>query len=74
MFLIEGIYFVKYFFSCSMFDKWTAKENLFHVDLSRTISHEHYELCITSEICCLASHPALKISLRFAFTATVICF
>ena len=35
-------------FSCSMFGKWTAKEKLFHVVLSRTISHEHHELCIVS--------------------------
>jgi len=28
------------------FGKWTAKQKLFHVVLSRTVSHEHDELCI----------------------------
>ena len=54
MFLSEGIYFLKHFFSCSMFGKWTTKENLFHVVLSRTVLHEHHELCIVSKICILA--------------------
>ena len=31
MFLSEGIYFLKHFFSCSMFGKWKTKEKLFHV-------------------------------------------
>jgi len=48
MFLIEEIYFPKPFFSCGMFGKWTAKEKLFHVVLSRTASHEHHELFIAS--------------------------
>jgi len=34
--------------SCSMFGKWTAKEKLFHIVLSRTVSHEHHELCVVS--------------------------
>jgi len=51
MFLSEGIYFLKHFFSC-MFGKWTAKEKLFHIVLSRTALHEHerHELCIVSYI------------------------
>jgi len=35
MFLYKGIYFFVHFLSCGMFDKWTAKEKLFHVVLSR---------------------------------------
>jgi len=31
-----------------MFGKWTAKVKLFHVVLSRTVSHEHHELYIVS--------------------------
>jgi len=53
MLLSEGIYFLKHFFSCSMFGKWTAKEKLFHVVLSRAVSHEHHELCIVSYSCSL---------------------
>jgi len=35
-----------------MFGKWTAKEKLFHIVLSRTVLHEHerHELCIASYI------------------------
>jgi len=33
-----------------MFGKWTANDKLLHVVLSRTVSHEHHELCIVSYI------------------------
>jgi len=71
MFLSEGLYFLKHFFSCSMFGKWTANEKLFHKDLSRTVSHEHHEMCIVSKICSFA-HSEMKFPLRFA--AKIICF
>jgi len=38
MFLSEGIYFQQ-FFSYGKLGKWTAKEKLFHVVVSRTVSH-----------------------------------
>jgi len=31
-----------------MFGKWTAKKKLFHVGLSRTVSHENHVLCVVS--------------------------
>jgi len=31
-----------------MFGKWIAKEKLYHNVLSRTVSHEHRELCTVS--------------------------
>jgi len=54
MLLGGGIYFPKHFFFCGMFGKWTAKEKLFQVVLSRTVSQKHQELCIVSQSCSLA--------------------
>jgi len=49
----EEIYFLKYFFSCNAFGKWTAQERLFHIDLDRTVSHKYHEVFIVSKICSL---------------------
>jgi len=46
----------------------SGQQRLFHVALSRTVSHEQRELCIISY------RPFLKISRRFAFAAAMFCF
>jgi len=48
MFLNKGIYFLKHFLSCGIFDKWTTKEKLSDVVLSLRELHEHDQLCIVS--------------------------
>jgi len=55
MVLGEGIDFLEHCLSCGMFGKWTAKEKLFQAVLSRTVSHEHHELCIVSKMCNIAN-------------------
>ena len=66
----EGIYLLKHFFSHGMFDKWKAKEKLFHVVLSRyrtnTISCSSFPKSVVS------SNSKIKFPLRFV-AATVYC-